>query len=347
MKSNLSKYQLKELKIEVTDACNLACKHCSSLSKTINAKTIQYEKVVSIIDEAVHMGVEEIKFSGGEPLLWARIEEIIKLVNNYKIKSTIYTTGNVPDFNKKLNLIKAAGIKRIIFTLFDSNPIKHEKVTLVKGSFNNTIEALKKCAEFNIKTEIHFVPFASNYQYLPELAKLSREVGAEKISILRLVPQGRAKDQMNELLSTKQNIELKNIILDLRKQGYNIRIGSPYNFLNIEGSVACCSGIEELTIRPDLTICPCDAFKGVSPLDLQLFDEYYSLSNNTLYDCWHKSTYLNKVREYVKMPVSETCSACKMCDTGCLGQKFYKYGKLTSKPDPMCLGKNSQKVLNC
>lgn len=335
MKSSLSEYLLKELKIELTNTCNLMCKHCSSMSKKTDTTMIDYEKVISIINEAAQMGVEEIKFSGGEPLLWPKLEEVIKKANDYKIKTTIYTTGNIPNFDEKLISIKAAGVKRIIFTLFDSNPIEHEKVTLVEGSFEKTIHALKLCSEHSIKAEIHFVPLASNYKHLPQIAEHAKNVGAETISLLRLVPQGRAQNQKAELLSKEQNIQLRDIILDLRKQGYNIRVGSPYNFLNIEGSIPCCSGIEQLTIRPDLTICPCDAFKGVSPKNLQISDDFYSLSNNTLYDCWNKSTYLNKIREYVNMP--EKCSNCKTCPTGCLGQKFYTYGELTPKPDPMCL----------
>lgn len=337
MKSNSSKYLLKELKIEATNACNLRCKHCSSMSKKTDTTMIGYEKVISMINEAIQMGVKEIKFSGGEPLLWTKLEDAIKKANDYKIKTTIYTTGNIPDFDEKLISIKTAGVKRIIFTLFGSNLIEHEKVTLVEGSFAKTIHALKLCSALDIKTEIHFVPLASNYKSLTEIAKLAKNVEAEKISLLRLVPQGRAQKQKQEFLSKEQNLELKNIILYLRKQGHNIRVGSPYNFLNIEGSESCCSGIDQLTVRPDLTICPCDAFKGILPDDLNISDDFYSLSNNTLQDCWHKSTYLSKIREYVNMPTSEKCSDCKTCPTGCLGQKFYKYGKLIQTPDPMCL----------
>ena len=333
----MKKFYLKELKIELTDACNLCCKHCSSLAKKISTKEISLNKAKIIIEEAIRMGVEEIKFSGGEPLLWKGIDELINILNNNNIKTCVYTTGNISLFNEKIEILKSMGLNRIIFSLFSSDRKQHEDVTKIKGSYNKTISAIEKCVSLNISTEIHFVPLASNYKELPQIAWLGKKIGVSNISILRLVPQGRATKHKKEFLSIEQNIELREIIITLRKQGYNIRVGSPYNFLGLEDSKPCNSGTEELTIRPDLTICPCDAFKGITPKDLGIKDKYYSLKNNSLKECWEKSNYLNEIRKFSTDKNYKQCTTYKQCNCGCLGQKFYSIGYLNYLSDPMCL----------
>lgn len=333
----MQKFYLKELKIELTDACNLCCKHCSSLAKKFSTKEISINKAKIIIEEAIKMGVEEIKFSGGEPLLWEGIEELINILKKHNIKSCIYTTGNIELFDEKIEMLKNIGLSRVIFSLFSSDRKQHEYVTKTKGSYNQTISAIEKCVSLDISTEIHFVPLVSNYNELPKIAWLGKKIGVRNISVLRLVPQGRASKHKNDFLSMEQNIELREMIINLRKQGYNIRVGSPYNFLGLEDSKPCNSGTEELTIRPDLTICPCDAFKGVTPEDLGIKDEYYSLKNNSLEECWEKSNYLNEIRKFSTNKNYKQCSECQYCNCGCLGQKFYSAGYLNFSSDPMCL----------
>jgi radical SAM protein with 4Fe4S-binding SPASM domain len=98
-----------------------------------------------------------------------------------------------------------------------------------------------------------------------------------------------------------------------------------------------------LTISPDLRISPCDAFKQITPEMLGTSSEFYSLAKSSLVDCWEKSSYMQKIREYLTTPFAEKCSGCNTlenCLSGCMAQKFYAYGELGKRPDPMCLAYN-------
>ncbi len=61
---------LREIKIELTRNCPLACIHCSSEGYPGNSAALTKEAVLSIVDEAADLAVASIVFSGGEPLLW-------------------------------------------------------------------------------------------------------------------------------------------------------------------------------------------------------------------------------------------------------------------------------------
>lgn len=162
----------------------------------------------------------------------------------------------------------------------------------------------------------------------------------ERISVLRLVPQGRGRKEKDGQLSHSQNLELRKIIKKLRFDGYDIRLGSPYNFLMLRENPQCRSGIDRMTIGPDLRIFPCDAFKHIAPEEVGASNEFSNLRDYSLYECWRNSPYFGVVREYLTTEFEIECKICKKlkaCLSGCMAQKFYAYGESKKCPDPMCL----------
>ena len=340
MKANISSFSLKEIKLEVTHDCLLNCVHCSSMSTQKSGLNMDWPGFKRILDEAYSMGVNEVAFSGGEPLLWNYIEDGVSRSLKYGIHTILYTTGNVPDAENILRRLYSTGLHRVVFSIFGANPAEHEAVTNFKGSFERTIGISKFCSGIGLKTEYHFVPLSWNYRILPLIADLAMKSLISRISVLRLVPQGRGRDISNGQLNHAQNIELRKIIMDLRKAGFDIRLGSPYNFLMLQKNPQCRSGIDRMTIGPDYRIFPCDAFKHISPEDIGASNSYSNLSNQSLNKCWERSPYFNTVRAYLTDDTYEGCGTCSRfddCKSGCMAQKFYSFGRLIKRPDPMCL----------
>ena len=98
--------------------------------------------------------------------------------------------------------------------------------------------------------------------------------------------------------------------------------------------------IDRLTIGPDYSISPCDAFKQIKPEDLVGEDSFSSLKSHSLNECWDQSNYLGKVREYLTTDFGEPCNSCgklDVCYSGCLAQKIIEYGDMEKRADPWCL----------
>lgn len=336
MKSN---FKLKELKIEVTHQCLLNCSHCSSIALKECHRNIDFSVCKSIIKDAIKLDVEKISLSGGEPLLWPSLDKIIQMLNKKNIISCVYTTGNTSNSFDIINKLKKFGLDKIIFSLLGENEESHERITKTRNSFKTTLKAIEYCVKIGLHTELHFVPLSSNYKELPNIINIAKSLGIKRLSILRFVPQGRGKKNNDMKLSTKQNIEFRNILIKHIETNGFIRLGSPYNFLLLRKSSKCSSGIDRLTITPDLNIFPCDAFKQSKPEMMGLTDDYFSLAKHSLLECWEKSTFLNTVRKVVNRSC-EICLKCKniiYCNSGCLAQKFIKNKKLVQIPDPMCI----------
>jgi len=338
-------FNLREFKIEVTYRCNLNCVHCSSDARPSNPLEMTSDDCLRILAEAAEMGAQSVAFSGGEPLLWPYLSDAVKAAVGYRMKVTIYTSGNTDAFRHKALRLHRLGASRFVFSVFGATAADHERITRKAGSLELTIASIREARSVGLDVELHFVPMSSNYRDLTDIAVLGRRLGASRVSVLRLVPQGRAALIRERILNRVQNLELRRQIQSLRKEyGHDfIRTGSPYNFLLLNDKPGCWAAIDRLIIAPDLTFYPCDAFKQIRASELVGTDEWCSLEQANLSDCWRQSPYLEAVRTYLTTDFADPCSSCRLlekCRSGCLAQKAVAYGSLDKRPDPDCLGPN-------
>ncbi len=335
-------YILREIKIEVTHRCPLVCLHCSSEATPGCDREMSFAAAMGLLNQVMDYGVEEIVFSGGEPLIWKGIEKAILACTKAGIRTLVYTSGNFANQAEVFKKLKDVGVSQIAFSIFGGDAEKHERVTRRYGSFSKTLKATEEAFNNSIEFEFHFVPLSINYEDLPGVVSLASGVEAKRVSILRFVPQGRGAISSTMGLTREQNIELKRLIENGRKS-FDIRAGSPYNFLLVNESPKCLAGIDRLIVGPEFSIYPCDAFKQLEALDMVGTDEYSRLDKYSLIDCWDKSFYFKEIREYLSTPFEKPCCDCyllKRCLSGCLAQKVIASGSLKKAPDPMCLSIN-------
>ena len=337
----MDEVRLKEIKIEVTYKCPLSCVHCSSNASEENTATISKEKCMEIISQAIDMGVESIAFSGGEPLIWDGLEQAVLFCSTNKVHTTIYTSGNCLNAAEKFKQLSEARLEKAIFSIYSPIEKEHVRITRKRNSFKNTLDAIRICNDYGIIPEIHFVALASNYHRLANIVDLAKNIGVNTVSVLRFVPQGRGVlIEQRDTLSKKQNLELIHIIKSIRKTGYELRTGSPFNVLLLNDKPKCMAATDRMIIAPDLKIYPCDAFKQIEASEISNQVTASDLLNHTLKDCWNCSSYLNSVRMSISTMPNEPCKSCtqyKSCKSGCLAQKFLKYKTLTPNCDPACL----------
>lgn len=335
-------YHLKEVKVEVTQFCPLNCIHCSSISNPNKTQQLEEERVAEIISDSAELRVQEIMFSGGEPLSWGSICDVVYQCKKLGMKPTIYTTGiSAVDSNDDVEVLakklKRVGLSTAILSLHAASSQKHEYITRVAGSFDSTVRAIKTFRNLSIRCEIHFVPLGVNFKELRGIVDLAVGAGIRKLSLLRFVPHGRG-DLLDGVaqLSEDENRQLRKEIINLRtKKVIDIRLGSPYNILCLESEVYCKAGIDRLVINPQGKVFPCDAFKNIDRKD-----DYGSVLDHSLHEIWEKSEYLNTVRECLASGLPGVCTSCtkkSTCKSGCLAQKVIKHRNFRKHKDPDCL----------
>ena len=158
---------LKEVKIELTNRCSRNCKHCSSnaTSNISNLKELDFEDVSRVIKEAKIMGADTIVFTGGEPLMYDKLPELVELTSKLKMKSTIYTFAYRTDetLNKYRELINL-GLNKIVYSLADS--LSNEKDISI---YNNEQFFDKVFDRNNAKLGFHYTVSKDSFSKLEKV----------------------------------------------------------------------------------------------------------------------------------------------------------------------------------
>ncbi len=335
--------RLKELKLELTQQCPLACVHCSTDSHRRRMSGLTEETVLTLLREASVLGAEKVAFTGGEPLLAPYLPKVIEEAHALGIHSSLYTCGAADLELNPLTVQAAArlgacGLGRFIFSIYSHDAEMHNSITRYQ-SFGTTVLGLQNALASGVPVEIHFVSMHRNFRDLPRLVEEAAKWGVRRLSVLRFVPHGRGGGIANrEDLTSDEMRELREIILATRETfpEIELRAGSPYNVLGI-GHTPCDAAQEVLVVNHRGDIFPCDAFKNVEFYDAQ----FGSVLHRPLREVWEQSAFLNRVREELAAqpgPMCESCSEMSGCKSGCLAQKVIRDGwGNTSGPDPRCL----------
>ena len=226
---------------------------------------------------------------------------------------------------------------KVIFSIHGAQTSTHDVVTTVQDSCKMTTRAIEKLVAKGIQTQLHVVPMAINYAELADIAHFANENGIHQVSWLRFVPQGRGAInrnllnlsviQLNQLSAAKEEINV--LTPDVK-----IRTGSPYNVLCPDSPTPCEAGISLLTINPDGTVAPCDAFKR-----FKINDVFGNILDQSLQQVWERSCFLNSVRRTLESKDKSVCSKCdfySLCQSGCLAQTAIEGGEIIMGRDPDC-----------
>ena len=336
----MGSFPLKYLKIEVTHICPLRCVHCSSEAGPVVTRSMHWKDCARIVREASELGVEEITYSGGEPLCWEPLKDAVSITKELGIKSKVFTSGASERAPDDIAALIQAGCETFIFSLYSGRQCVHDSVTGKEGSYKLTLDSVSSAIRYGVDCEVHFVPLSSTYSELQSVVETAEELGVKTVSVLRYVPQGRGRTDQSLSLSRSQSIILRRSIERMRLGSVSVRTGSPFNVMLVNCNPECKAAIDRLCVGPELEIYPCDAFKQVSVRQIAGTCAFSRLSCNSLRECWELSPYLIAVRSVLAKPAHEPCGSCpllKRCQSGCIAQSYIALGSFHKGPDPWCL----------
>ena len=72
---------LRNLRISVTDRCNLRCAYCMPEEEYVwlpREEILHFEEISRLVDVFIELGVDKVRLTGGEPLLRRDLPALIK-----------------------------------------------------------------------------------------------------------------------------------------------------------------------------------------------------------------------------------------------------------------------------
>lgn len=171
---------------ELTAKCNLNCVHCYAKPDR-NHKDMTTEEFKQIFDVLVDRGLLDCYFTGGEIFTRPDFEELF--VHAKKKGVLVSLLSNITLLSQRhIDLFNEYPVEVISTSMYGYSEETYEKVTGVKGSYRQFMNALERLQKSGIKYELKFVAMEQNIDDLYKVREFGKNLGVPMVVILDVHP---------------------------------------------------------------------------------------------------------------------------------------------------------------
>jgi MoaA/NifB/PqqE/SkfB family radical SAM enzyme len=130
------------LQIQYDYTCNMKCNHCCITTlRNKSRRALTAEDIKDIAIQADNLGLAHVVITGGEPLLFPDLTEVVKAIDPSKFYISLDTNGW--NLNKSMaRLMKSIGIDKIQLSLDSMSEKEHDAFRNKPGSYDKAIRAI-------------------------------------------------------------------------------------------------------------------------------------------------------------------------------------------------------------
>lgn len=338
---------LTDLTLEITNYCLLACLHCSSEANRRSSEQLSLQVIKEVMNDFKELGGKRIEISGGEPLCYGELPEVIRHAKKLDLETSLFSCGvfdrallkqNDGLLSRKVRQLRKLGLDEVVVSLHGSYEELHNSISKRK-SFRPTVRFIRELVKRGISVGVHFVPVHDNFDNIDDLEAYCKHLKVRQMGLLRFVPQGRGKQNEKRLrLSEEQTLVLTELLAKKATEKEGIfRVGRhlDFTFFFRKGHRPeyCSAGISKCVITPKGWVLPCPVFKGLKQFVAG------DLRRANLREIWKGSQVFKRLRGFDPERLKGPCRDCgyrSACRGGCPAQRFYEHGDLYVGPDPYC-----------
>ena len=114
-----------DLRVSLTDKCNLRCTYCmpaEGLAWLPRSELLTDDELIRVVGVAVRMGVEEVRLTGGEPLVRPSVVDIVRRLGQLRPRPQLSMTTNGIGLAHLAAELSAAGLDRVNVSLDTLDP---------------------------------------------------------------------------------------------------------------------------------------------------------------------------------------------------------------------------------
>lgn len=178
------------VQIHPTRRCNLSCKHCYSSSSPQATDELNATLLKDAIDDLAKEGYNWVSFSGGEPMVYEPLPEVLTHARQSGLNTTFVTNGMLLT-GKRLDDIETR-INALVVSL-DGKPESHNRMRNSPRAFQTMQKNLSALRSRGINFGILFTLTQHNLDELPWVANFCAESDASALIVHPLEIAGNAK----------------------------------------------------------------------------------------------------------------------------------------------------------
>jgi len=214
---------LLNLRIALTQSCNLKCLYCHMEGeKRRGSQSIQMtaKEIVQITEAAVKLGISKVKLTGGEPLIRKDILEIVEGIASIKGIEDLSMTTNGVFLASLAKVLQEKGLKRVNVSLPTLNAETYQKLT--GGKIKNAIAGVKaavKAELYPVKLNMLLLRGINDHEVW-QMIRFAEQAGVI-LQLIELEPVNIAKE-----FYTQHHLKLNGVAAELDREALKIEARS-------------------------------------------------------------------------------------------------------------------------
>ena len=319
---------------ELTHRCPLRCPYCSNPLELARASaeldTASWKRVLG---EAAAMGVLQVHFSGGEPLVRRDLRDLVRHATEAGLYGNLITSGIRLDAARLAELVEA-GLEHVQLSIQDSDMANGDRIAGLAGAQEVKRRVARRVREAGLPLTVNAVVHRQNLDRLDEIIHLAVALGADRLEVAHVQYYGWALRNRTALLPSRDQLDAATATVETaraRLAGVMV-IDYVVPDYYAHRPKACMGGWGRrfLNISPAGKVLPCHAAETLPGLD------FPSVTEASLSEIWYCSAAFRRFRGTAWMP--EPCRSCDRREIdwgGCRCQAFALTGD-AARTDPAC-----------
>lgn len=198
------------LRISVTDRCNLRCTYCMPEDVVYRDKRelLSFEEIADFVRLVVPLGIDKIRLTGGEPLLRRDLPKLVQMLTAIPGLRDVGLTTNGILLAEHAQALRTAGLHRLNVSLDTLDPERFRELTRRSG-LERVLAGIEqaRCVGFtSIKINAVSIRGFTEHDAVP-LARWARERGLE-MRFIEYMPIGAEPWERDKVLFAHEILEL-------------------------------------------------------------------------------------------------------------------------------------------
>ena len=253
--------------LHLTEACNLACKHCYLSSGPGKTTHLETKLIFRLLDQLAERGKYMVTLSGGEPLMHPDIYEIFEYIGD-RLKVRLLTNGILAN-DRIAGLISE--MECVVQFSMDGSRAQTHDAMRGPGAFEATLRAVELFTHHDLLDRLNFctVVTRDNIDDLFEIARLTRSLNVPWVRFVPMRPWGtaaKAYSGQGQIVTDEEMSQwFSRAFYELAKEIPDLQVSSGISGLALDLSdtpfpMTWCPAIRSLNIDATGNMYPCALF---------------------------------------------------------------------------------------
>jgi pyrroloquinoline quinone biosynthesis protein E len=319
---------------ELTHRCPLQCPYCSNPLELDRVKgELDTASWLRVLDEAAALGVLQVHFSGGEPLVRRDLPALVAHAARAGLYTNLITSAVLLD-QERLDELVAAGLDHVQISFQDVDDVEGDRVAGYRNAQFLKREAAARVRAAGLPLTVNAVVHRQNLGRLGAMIEAAVDLGARRLEVAHVQYYGWALANRAALLPTRAQLDAATATVEAARERLRGRLVIDYVVPDYHAALpkACMSGWGRrfMNLTPTGKALPCHAAETLPGFD------FPSVRTMSLGEIWRDSDAFNRFRGTDWM--LEPCRTCERREIdwgGCRCQAFALTGNAAAT-DPVC-----------